>query len=232
MGRAAGLQRPRRSRTSDGPIAGHRALSCGGERAHGIAARLDRRKHCQQPQPSVEPVDTPHHEQSRQARPTQRFPERSLRTVRICPSCTVRHARAATLPGVRPGLLHDGANVAAYSDPSRRDRRDQLGIAQDNGAFSTIAQHRQSPSMAKFQFRATNPWIIGTHNPVHDPRLDVTLRPEGPPARVYLRVWRADSTSRQIRGVKISCMARSNLPPGTTMLLARDMNELSIIDKR
>ena len=33
------------------------------------------------------------------------------------------------------------------------------------------------------------------------------------------------STSRMIIGVKISCIASSILPPGTTSVLARDMNE-------
>ena len=46
------------------------------------------------------------------------------------------------------------------------------------------------------------------------------------------RLFRPVSTRRQISGVKISCMASSILPPGTTMLLALDMNEASIIDSR
>jgi hypothetical protein len=40
------------------------------------------------------------------------------------------------------------------------------------------------------------------------------------------------SISRKIIGVKISCMASSILPPGTTMLLGRDMNESCSIDSR
>ena len=37
---------------------------------------------------------------------------------------------------------------------------------------------------------------------------------------------------RQMKGVKISCIASSILPPGTTMVLARDMNELWIMLSR
>ena len=37
---------------------------------------------------------------------------------------------------------------------------------------------------------------------------------------------------RQMKGVKMSCMAISILPPGTTTVLARDMNESLIIDSR
>jgi hypothetical protein len=40
------------------------------------------------------------------------------------------------------------------------------------------------------------------------------------------------SISRQINGVKISCMASSILPPGTTMVFARDMNESWIMLRR
>lgn len=35
-----------------------------------------------------------------------------------------------------------------------------------------------------------------------------------------------------ISGVRINCMAKSILPPGTTMVLRRDMNESLIIDSR
>ena len=40
------------------------------------------------------------------------------------------------------------------------------------------------------------------------------------------------SINRQIMGVKINCSARSILPPGQTMVLARDMNESCNIDNR
>ncbi len=44
----------------------------------------------------------------------------------------------------------------------------------------------------------------------------------------YLRL----SISRQIIGVKISCMARSILPPGQTMVFGRDMKESCSMDSR
>ena len=50
----------------------------------------------------------------------------------------------------------------------------------------------------------------------------------GPAGQARLRL----SISRKIIGVKISCMASSILPPGTTMLLGRDMNESCSIDSR
>ena len=53
-------------------------------------------------------------------------------------------------------------------------------------------------------------------------------RPAGPAGQARLRL----SISRRIIGVKISCMASSILPPGTTMLLGRDMNESCSIDSR
>src|SRR5262249_41914892 len=40
------------------------------------------------------------------------------------------------------------------------------------------------------------------------------------------------SISRQIMGVKINCIARSILPPGQTMVLARDMNESCSIESK
>ncbi len=40
------------------------------------------------------------------------------------------------------------------------------------------------------------------------------------------------SMSRQIIGVKMSCMARSIFPPGHTIVLGRDMNESCSIDSR
>ena len=40
------------------------------------------------------------------------------------------------------------------------------------------------------------------------------------------------SISRQIMGVKMSCIARSILPPGQTMVLGRDMKESCSIDSR
>src|SRR5262252_627738 len=43
--------------------------------------------------------------------------------------------------------------------------------------------------------------------------------------------WRR-SIMRQMNGVKISCIASSILPPGTTIVLARDMNESWTIDSR
>jgi hypothetical protein len=61
--------------------------------------------------------------------------------------------------------------------------------------------------------------------PPPGPTLDRAVRPAGQ-ARLRL------SISRRIIGVKISCMANSILPPGTTMLLGRDMNESCSIDSR
>ena len=55
-----------------------------------------------------------------------------------------------------------------------------------------------------------------------------TLGRSGPAGQARLRL----SISRRIIGVKISCMASSILPPGTTMLLGRDMNESCSIDSR
>ena len=46
------------------------------------------------------------------------------------------------------------------------------------------------------------------------------------------RTLRAFSARRRIIGVKMSCIARSILPPGTTIVLDRDMNESWIIDSR
>jgi hypothetical protein len=43
---------------------------------------------------------------------------------------------------------------------------------------------------------------------------------------------RLRSTSVKIRGVRMSCMARSTRPPGTTMEFARDMKLIWIIDNR
>jgi len=40
------------------------------------------------------------------------------------------------------------------------------------------------------------------------------------------------STSRMIIGVKMSCIASSIFPPGTTSVLARDMNESCSIESR
>lgn len=40
------------------------------------------------------------------------------------------------------------------------------------------------------------------------------------------------SISRRIIGVRISCIARSILPPGTQMMFGRDMNESEIIESR
>src|SRR5262249_45382759 len=40
------------------------------------------------------------------------------------------------------------------------------------------------------------------------------------------------SMSLQIMGVKMSCMARSILPPGQTMVLARDMKESCSMESR
>ena len=40
------------------------------------------------------------------------------------------------------------------------------------------------------------------------------------------------SISRRISGVKISCIASSIFPPGTTMMFGRDMNESCSIDSR
>ena len=67
------------------------------------------------------------------------------------------------------------------------------------------------------------------------------LSPGRPPARSALSQIDTEpagqarlrlSISRKINGVKISCMASSILPPGTTMLLGRDMNESCSIDSR
>jgi hypothetical protein len=46
------------------------------------------------------------------------------------------------------------------------------------------------------------------------------------------QAWRRAAISRRMSGVKISCMASSILPPGTTMMLGRDMNESCSIDSR
>ena len=40
------------------------------------------------------------------------------------------------------------------------------------------------------------------------------------------------SISRRMSGVKISCIASSIFPPGTTMMFGRDMNESCSIDSR
>ena len=51
-------------------------------------------------------------------------------------------------------------------------------------------------------------------------------RPSHHPARRFM------SISRRIIGVKISCMARPILPPGTTMLFGRVIQESCSIDIR
>jgi DNA-binding PadR family transcriptional regulator len=62
--------------------------------------------------------------------------------------------------------------------------------------------------------------------------LDDIMRPGSlrRPARAQLR--RFSFISRRISGVKISCMASSIFPPGTTMMLGRDMNESCSIASR
>ena len=50
-----------------------------------------------------------------------------------------------------------------------------------------------------------------------------------PPAQTP---WRRRFMSFQMSGVRISCIARSSLPPGTTMVLARDMKLSWIIRSR
>jgi Polyphosphate kinase N-terminal domain len=49
---------------------------------------------------------------------------------------------------------------------------------------------------------------------------------------VGAQAWRCAAISRRMSGVKISCMASSIFPPGTTMMFGRDMNESCSIDSR
>ena len=46
------------------------------------------------------------------------------------------------------------------------------------------------------------------------------------------QAWRRTAISRRMSGVKISCIASSIFPPGTTMMFGRDMNESCSIDSR
>jgi len=50
--------------------------------------------------------------------------------------------------------------------------------------------------------------------------------------RAGAQAWRRAAISRRMSGVKISCMASSIFPPGTTMMFGRDMNESCSIDSR
>lgn len=54
---------------------------------------------------------------------------------------------------------------------------------------------------------------------------------DGPAAGEEIGYWRL-SISRQIIGVRISCMASSIFPPGQTMVFGRDMNESCSMDSR
>jgi hypothetical protein len=53
-----------------------------------------------------------------------------------------------------------------------------------------------------------------------------------PKIGVAAQAWRRAVISRRMSGVKISCIASSIFPPGTTMMLGRDMNESCSIDSR
>src|SRR5581483_446526 len=53
-----------------------------------------------------------------------------------------------------------------------------------------------------------------------------------PPTNARAWVSFLHSSRRQIMGVKMSCMARSILPPGHTMVFGRDMKESCNMDNR
>ena len=54
----------------------------------------------------------------------------------------------------------------------------------------------------------------------------------GPGRGADVQAWRRAAISRSMSGVKISCIASSIFPPGTTMMFGRDMNESCSIDSR
>ena len=53
--------------------------------------------------------------------------------------------------------------------------------------FATLDAVRATPEIAKFQFRATNRWVSGTHNQLDAPRLLRRHAGDGPPAALHLR---------------------------------------------
>ncbi len=137
-----------------------------------------------------------------------------------------RHAR---MPGVR--LLHGihgeraqyvgeiVANRSVHRGETLRkicERRVRLTLTSGNYTRGAPLQRaRGAGSDAGFQTR------VGRNTPIA-----CSTGPRRAPIRLR------SSIKRQIIGVMMSCIASSSLPPGTTILFGRDMNELLIIVKR
>ena len=121
-----------------------------------------------------------------------------------CPSITSRWIQSAP-----------AASTVATSSPSRAKSADRIEGAMVTGRAIAMS------------FRASPPARLAHSNGIGRARLacaaPVQKRPE---------VRRLRSMSCRIIGVRISCMARSSLPPGITIELARDMKLSWIIDSR
>ncbi len=112
--------------------------------------------------------------------------------------------------------------LVAFSVPAQIDGHDAM------------ARPREMRKLRREERVVAAPAMHQQDRPLRALRLLEEERDAVPPQRRHApaSAWRLRSISRQIIGVKMSCMASGILAPGQTMVFGRDMNELGSIDRR
>jgi len=104
--------------------------------------------------------------------------------------------------------------------------RDELGAWCDDAAYGARGPPGSSPAQL-----AMVTVLQFTEN-LTDRQAAYAVRSARMTAWAGAQAWRRAVISRSMSGVKISCIASSIFPPGTTMMFGRDMNESCSIDSR
>jgi len=108
--------------------------------------------------------------------------------------------------------------------------RDELGAWCQDEVFSAAYRVRGAPGISPAQLAMVT--VLQFTENLTDRQAADAVRSAPMTAWAGAQAWRRAVISRSMSGVKISCIASSIFPPGTTMMFGRDMNESCSIDSR
>ena len=146
----------------------------------------------------------------------------------------------------RSGRYVSPKGAMTFDHPNNADERASVLPGQCGVLFGRCIWLAYSPGCRRWKIgsRSAVPWLEGWQRNTRRLSRPTSWVPWLSSARMTARAgagsgrgadaqaWRRTAISRRMSGVKISCIASSIFPPGTTMMFGRDMNESCSIDSR